>query len=40
MTYTFEEATGPVTLADLFDGRRHLLVYHFMFGPDWTEGMP
>jgi predicted dithiol-disulfide oxidoreductase (DUF899 family) len=28
------------TLADLFDGRSQLLVYHFMFGPEWTEGCP
>jgi predicted dithiol-disulfide oxidoreductase (DUF899 family) len=38
--YAFESATGPVTLADLFDGRSQLIVYHFMFGPDWAEGCP
>jgi predicted dithiol-disulfide oxidoreductase (DUF899 family) len=38
--YTFQDAAGPVALADLFDGRSQLLVYHFMFGPDWTEGCP
>ncbi len=32
-------ATG-VTLADLFEGRGQLLVYHFMFGPGWEEGCP
>ena len=31
--YTFESPTGPVTLADLFDGRPQLLLYHFMFAP-------
>ena len=36
--YTFESATGPVTLASLFDGRSQLIVYHFMFGPEWSEG--
>lgn len=39
-TYSFEDSTGAVELADLFDGRSQLLVYHFMFGPDWTEGCP
>jgi predicted dithiol-disulfide oxidoreductase (DUF899 family) len=39
-TYTFDTDGGPKTLADLFDGRSQLLVYHFMFGPDWTEGCP
>jgi predicted dithiol-disulfide oxidoreductase (DUF899 family) len=29
---------GKVTLADLFAGRNQLVVYHFMFGPDWEEG--
>jgi len=39
-TYTFDAPDGPRTLADLFDGRSQLLVYHFMMGPDWTEGCP
>jgi predicted dithiol-disulfide oxidoreductase (DUF899 family) len=39
-TYAFETDDGPRTLAELFDGRSQLLVYHFMFGPDWTEGCP
>ena len=39
-TYTFDTDGGPKALADLFDGRSQLLVYHFMFGPDWTEGCP
>src|SRR5581483_8440668 len=38
--YVFDTADGPKTLAELFDGRSQLLVYHFMFGPDWTEGCP
>lgn len=36
--YSFDDAGGKVTLADLFDGRSQLFVYHFMFGPDWNEG--
>jgi predicted dithiol-disulfide oxidoreductase (DUF899 family) len=36
--YSFETAKGPATLTDLFGGHGQLLVYHFMFGPDWTEG--
>ena len=38
--YVFEGADGPLTLADLFDGRSQLIVYHFMFGPEWQEGCP
>jgi predicted dithiol-disulfide oxidoreductase (DUF899 family) len=34
-TYVFDGPDGKVTLADLFDGRSQLVVYHFMFGPDW-----
>jgi predicted dithiol-disulfide oxidoreductase (DUF899 family) len=37
--YTFEMENGPKTLAELFDGRSQLLVYHFMFGPS-VEGWP
>ncbi len=37
--YTFESNEGPKTLAELFDGRSQLLVYHFMFGPT-VEGWP
>jgi predicted dithiol-disulfide oxidoreductase (DUF899 family) len=37
--YTFETNEGPKTLAELFDGRSQLLVYHFMFGPS-VEGWP
>ena len=36
--YVFQGAAGPVSLAELFDGRSQLVVYHFMFGPDWREG--
>ncbi len=36
--YVFEGPQGPETLADLFAGRSQLIVYHFMFGPDWKEG--
>ena len=38
--YTFDTEDGPKTLAELFDGRSQLIVYHFMFGPDWEEGCP
>ncbi len=36
--YVFEGPDGKVTLADLFDGRSQLIIYHFMLGPDWEEG--
>ena len=38
--YRFDTEGGEATLADLFCGRSQLLVYHFMFGPDWDEGCP
>src|SRR5438128_9876914 len=38
--YTFETEDGPKTLAELFDGRSQLLVYNFMFGPEYTAGCP
>jgi predicted dithiol-disulfide oxidoreductase (DUF899 family) len=38
--YRFETDEGPASLADLFRGRSQLLVYHFMFGPDYTAGCP
>jgi predicted dithiol-disulfide oxidoreductase (DUF899 family) len=38
--YRFDTETGPKSLADLFDGRSQLMVYHFMFGPSWTGGCP
>lgn len=37
-SYRFEGPKGVRSLADLFDGRSQLLVYHFMFAPDWDEG--
>jgi len=36
--YRFQGAEGTVTLSDLFDGRKQLVVYHFMFGPDQEAG--
>jgi predicted dithiol-disulfide oxidoreductase (DUF899 family) len=36
--YRFDGATGPVRLVDLFDGRAQLIIYHFMFHPEWDEG--
>jgi predicted dithiol-disulfide oxidoreductase (DUF899 family) len=38
--YRFETDDGSATLADLFRGRSQLLVYHFMFGPEYTAGCP
>jgi predicted dithiol-disulfide oxidoreductase (DUF899 family) len=38
--YVFDTAAGERTLLDFFEGRSQLLVYHFMFGPRWTEGCP
>jgi len=38
--YRFETDEGSALLADLFRGRSQLLVYHFMFGPDYTAGCP
>jgi predicted dithiol-disulfide oxidoreductase (DUF899 family) len=38
--YQFETAAGKSALADLFQGRSQLLIYHFMFGPDYTVGCP
>ncbi len=38
--YRFDTDEGGATLADLFRGRSQLLVYHFMFGPDWEAGCP
>jgi predicted dithiol-disulfide oxidoreductase (DUF899 family) len=38
--YRFETEDGSASLADLFRGRSQLLVYHFMFGPDYTAGCP
>ena len=40
MEYRFETDDGTASLADLFRGRSQLLVYHFMFGPEYTAGCP
>ena len=39
-TYEFDGPDGKVSLSELFDGRSQLMIYHFMFGPDWKEGCP
>jgi predicted dithiol-disulfide oxidoreductase (DUF899 family) len=39
-SYTFETDDGSASLADLFGGRSQLLMYHFMFGPEYTGGCP
>lgn len=39
-SYVFEGPNGRNALADLFDYRSQLIVYHFMFGPGWSEGCP
>ena len=38
--YVFDSPSGKKTLADLFYGRSQLIIYHFMFGPEWKEGCP
>ena len=38
--YSFDTEAGTKTLAELFDGRSQLLIYHFMFGPAYTAGCP
>jgi predicted dithiol-disulfide oxidoreductase (DUF899 family) len=38
--YRFETESGTKSLAELFDGRSQLMIYHFMFGPDWSAGCP
>lgn len=38
--YMFETLQGPRNLGQLFEGRRQLIVYHFMFDPKWTKGCP
>jgi predicted dithiol-disulfide oxidoreductase (DUF899 family) len=39
-SYQFTSSSGPVNLSDLFEGRRQLIIYHFMLGPESTEGCP
>jgi len=38
--YVFNSENGPVKLSELFDGKSQLIVYHFMFAPEWTQGCP
>ena len=38
--YVFEGPQGPVGLAGIFEGRPQLIIYHFMFAPEWEEGCP
>lgn len=38
--YQFETNDGQRSLGDLFEGQRQLVIYHFMLGPEWTEGCP
>jgi predicted dithiol-disulfide oxidoreductase (DUF899 family) len=38
--YAFDGPDGPCSLADLFEDRAQLIVYHFMFHPDWDDGCP
>ena len=38
--YLFDGVAGKESLADLFDGRSQLIIYHFMYGRDWSEGCP
>jgi predicted dithiol-disulfide oxidoreductase (DUF899 family) len=38
--YVFDGPNGKATLADLFDSKSQLIIYHFMFGPEWNEGCP
>jgi predicted dithiol-disulfide oxidoreductase (DUF899 family) len=38
--YALQTADGPKTLAELFDGRSQLAIYHFMFGPSYEAGCP
>jgi predicted dithiol-disulfide oxidoreductase (DUF899 family) len=38
--YIFESSSGKKTLGELFEGRSQLIIYHFMYGPEWEEGCP
>jgi predicted dithiol-disulfide oxidoreductase (DUF899 family) len=38
--YVFQTPDGPRRLIDLFEGRPQLIVYHFMFDPEWEQGCP
>ena len=39
-SYLFDGEAGQLTLADLFEDKSQLIIYHFMLGPDWDEGCP
>ena len=39
-SYTLETNDGAKTLLELFDGRKQLIIYHFMFAPEWEQGCP
>jgi predicted dithiol-disulfide oxidoreductase (DUF899 family) len=39
-SYEFDGPDGKVSLLDLFEGRKQLIIYHFMFHPEWEEGCP
>jgi predicted dithiol-disulfide oxidoreductase (DUF899 family) len=38
--YIFEDPNGKLSLGDLFEDKNQLIIYHFMYGPDWEEGCP
>ena len=38
--YVLDGSQGPTPLRDVFEGRRQLIVYHFMFEPEWEDGCP
>ena len=38
--YIFDGPTGAVRLIDMFEGRPQLIIYHFMFDPEWEDGCP
>src|SRR5664279_4579980 len=38
--YEFDGRTGKVSLRELFEGRKQLIIYHFMFHPEWEDGCP
>src|SRR5262245_10132976 len=38
--YVFDGPDGNVRLLDMFDGRKQLIMYHFMFDPEWEDGCP
>ena len=38
--YIFDDLNGKLSLGDLFEDKSQLIIYHFMYGPDWEEGCP